>query len=104
MSSQLYPQEGSKDRSLRLCAFTNSLCQQITNKELTSSINDGLAKFKRLVAFLLLGRFPFSLAVFIGYLGKQLLDVRVEADAQMRVDGSDALLQLGEEGHFLSGR
>lgn len=82
MSSQLYPHEGSKDRSLRLCAFTKSFCQQITHTQLTSSINDGLAKFKRLVTFLLLRRLALSLAIFIGhYLGKQLLDVRIETDA-----------------------
>lgn len=70
-------------------------------KQLTSSINYGLAKFKCLVTLFLLGRLALSLAIFIGQFGKQLLDVRVEADAQMRVDGGDALLQLGEERHLM---
>ena len=67
--------------------------------KLTSGTNDGNAKLKGLVALLLLGRLAFPLAVCIAALGKQLLDVRVEADAKMRVDGGDALLELGEEGH-----
>lgn len=101
---KLFVHEGSK--SIQLSA---SLCihklPPFTNRtqQLTSGINYGLAKFKRLVAFLLLGRLSLSLAVFIGRFRKQLLDVRVEADAQMRVDGGDALLQLGEEGHFVCG-
>ena len=71
---------------------------------LTGGTNDGNAKLERLVALLLLGRLALPLAVGIAPdLGKQLVDVRIEADAEMRVDGGDALLELGEEGHCGSG-
>ena len=103
----LYVHEGSKSIQISTASLCIRKLPPFTNRtqQLTSGINDGLAKFKRLVAFLLLGRLPLSLAVFVGHrhLGKQLLDVRVEADAQVRVDGGDALLQLGKEGHFVCG-
>lgn len=89
--------------STRRVKVHNSQTIPSTNptKKLTSSINDGLAKFKRLVAFLLLGRFTFSLVIFIDRFREQLLDVRIEADAKVRVDGCDTLLQLGEERHLI---
>ena len=101
----LYVHEGSKSIQISTASLCIRKLPPFTNRtqQLTSGINDGLAKFKRLVAFLLLGRLSLSLDVFIGRFRKQLLDVRVEADAQVRVDGGDALLQLGKEGHFVCG-